>query len=389
MAGMESIANGVGATETGGRHADRHRDPQPHRVLREKLGQRGMTIRAVVRAAKTVSDQDTTGTYHEITRSLLWDMLQPGYIGANKPSAATINTLIMVLWDGDWRGFDRAMNFQAPHTLRNSNDDIRAPTASVPHYLEGEAPLKQRQRRGTPTTTATDFLLTVGAPVLAPHVLAEATLHCRRLTPDDGPEGYAGRIVILQDADGALHAAWHLGSHSLQRNGTSYDPPPGSDIIAVAELMAASIQARSQEPTVHLDLSHDPDDAHQAPKVTLTIPAPPNIRDQLRHLARQHHTTQRHVFEQALLDMLNAAEHEPNTIPPDHHLERPRDDGSYPMLSHLINQQTRDRLDQLAQHIGTQRHRRVYMKELALHALKRALTRNHPKTTPHNNPACR
>ena len=42
-------------------------------------------------------------------------------------------------------------------------------------------------------------------------------------------------------------------------------------------------------------------------------------------------------------------------------------------FTHVIHQRTRDHLDQLAQHIGTQRNRRVYMKELALHALKHAL----------------
>ena len=175
----------------------------PHQVLRDRMGARQQTLRGVVHASKEFSDADPR-TFAELTKGLLWNALQPGYITPSKPSAAFFNTLIMVLWDGDWRTFDQDTHFAAPHTLRTDDRDIREPGATVPRFQEGLVPLLQRQPRVRPSCPGIDFVLHIDSAALAPWVAPGTELQCHRL-PEISLEGVdtRNRAVIIRKAGGS------------------------------------------------------------------------------------------------------------------------------------------------------------------------------------------
>jgi predicted DNA-binding protein len=336
-----------------------------------------MTLRSVVNEGKRFSDGDTTGTYAEIKKALLWEMLQPGYISAKKPSAAAINTIIMVLWDGDWRKFDADMAFNVPHTLRTDNNDILAAPTSIPHYLEGEAPLKQRQRRGASACPGTDFLVTLRSNSLRPTLPANTTLHCRRVTPDDVliRNHHNGRAIILQDTTKRISVAWHVTGWRFQRDNDPFDLPKSTKILGVATWTeplkhdlatpSESARGRSKSRRGTSELTY--------PQATISFAIPASLGNRLSTVANRTGRKKKAIVESALLDFLAAAEQSLNSVPADDQLERIREDGSNRAATHEVRADIPQRLDDLRIALTTQRGRPVYRKELCLHALKRAI----------------
>ena len=83
--------------------------------------------------------------------------------------------------------------------------------------------------------------------------------------------------------------------------------------------------------------------------------------------------TQKVLVGEAIEELLDAFTRTPDVIPPDAMLERVRDDGSSAVISHNISASTRQRLNDLLVSLSRQRNRRVYMKEIVVHALRRKL----------------
>lgn len=359
----------------------------PGAAVKAQMRKRRATIRDIARESATLAADDKD-TYTAISKSLLHEVVKPGYINAKRPTAAFFNTLIQILWDGDWRAFDQDMHFAAPHTLRTSNNHAPTPTATVPHYLEGENPRKQAQPRTKPTCAGTDFLFTLRSNALAPIAAPHATLHCRRLN-DTTPlpyADYAGRAIIYRQPTGTLHAAWLSPGPRLLIDGNPHPMPARNRIVGIAEWTAPHLPKASTANRPATTPQHKDTESAQ---VSMTFPIPADLHNHLRRAARERGTSQKTIFANAIQVLLDEAETNLDVIPPTHLLERPRDDGINTNINHEIPKPTRDRLANLADRLGTQRQQRIHQKDLAILALRRTLTPSQspePTTTPPRKP---
>lgn len=354
--------------------------PTPADVLQTRMQTLKLTLRDIVNAGKKFSDADP-GRFHELKKALVWSLLQPGYITPYKPSAAIVNTLIMVLWDGDWRAFDRDMNFGVQHTLRTNHDDIHQPSRQVEHYLEGEIPAKQRNRSVTPELPNTHFLYTPRSDDLAPRVPAGTTTECQRLNRDElASQRYVDHAIILQDKRGVLTAAWQLGDRSFQRHGVPFTLPSDTRVFGVITWVTPTLNPKpsptlAARPTTTTPSTSGVSRSASTPLMrTVTIPAPRDLQIAIASAALDAGIPIRQYVEEAIHELITTANRDLDSIPADAHLERVREDAGNPIMSHLVDAEVHRDLKQLTQDLTGHRGRRFYMNELVIYALREKLT---------------
>ena len=348
-----------------------------HHALHRRMAKRHLTIRGLANASHPLHHQ-APERYAKLSKSTAQAVLTPGYINAYRPSTAITNTLIALLYDGDANAFDHDAGGLIGHSQpRTRTGTTHAPLTPVVHYLEGEAPLKQGQRRGQPHCPGTTFLFTTRSDALAPTLPSGTTLECRPLNDDTlrADDSTIGRCIILQATrSGALTAAWHLGGPTFERAHTRFLLHPHHTVYGVAHATTPRLPTGTA-PTQPADQHTAPKPKQRSPRPPsrqgrkdLTFPLPPNLRAHLTLTAQQQGKPVRQLVEDALDELLDAAEHDPTTIPTKDALLR-LPESAYAVVTHALNPDTHARLKTLAATLTRDRGDRYLLKELALHAL--------------------
>ena len=218
---------------------------KPGEIIKKMIVQKGYTKRDITIISREL-ELSQPDKYSALSPQTVVNICKDEYINKDKPSLGIIDSIVKILWDGNWLLFDDDTGFLM-HIGINNADFGSSQETKKNLFFEGRLPPKQAILKVVCRFSGADFLFESTGNSL--NLLAEGQISgCVAFQKEDHLDKY--NLVILNRKNG-LEPAWFIqeNEYTNNRHGnfSSFDEVFGKIVWTVPKYLGDSLQKKQAD----------------------------------------------------------------------------------------------------------------------------------------------